>query len=145
MRTRPLTTLLFLAGAAVLLSGFTRCGHRHHRPDAARVQKHIERHVDDLIEDLDATPAQAEQLRALGQRVSAEVPDALKSHQAFRETLVDAWKSPAPDRDGLHQALDAQSQKVTGLLHRLLDVGVDLHQLLTPEQRQELTGSLPGK
>ncbi|MCA9550464.1 MAG: periplasmic heavy metal sensor [Myxococcales bacterium] len=142
MRTRLLPKILILVGAVALLSGFTRCGH-HHRPDPERVQKHISRHVEDFIDDIDATEAQATQIRALGQRVSDEVPDAMKQHRAFKKTLTDAWKSPAPEREGVHQALDAQSQRVTALMHRMLDVALDLHDVLTPEQRQEITSHLP--
>lgn len=140
--TRRLPKLLLLVGAVALLSGFTRCGH-HHRPDPARVQKHIERHVDDFIDDIDANETQAVQLRALGQRVAAEVPDAMQQHQAFKKTLVDGWRSPAPEPEALHAAVDAHSARFTALLHRMLDVGLELHQLLTPEQRKALSADLP--
>jgi len=136
---RPvLTTTLVAVAALALLSGFTRCGHRG-PPDPERVARHIDHHVDDFIDDVDANDTQAQQIRALSQRVKVKVPGLMKGHLQLKKDLRDGWRSSAPDQKALHGELDAQLERFSSFAHELLDVGLELHEILTPEQRAEVS------
>jgi len=137
MKRRLLTTSLLAISAVALLSGFTRCGHRG-APNPERVQRHMTEHVDDFIDDIDADKSQATQIKALAQRVIVQVPTAMQGHSQMKDTLHKQWASAQPDRAALHNQLDGQLKVLNGILHDMVDAMVDLHAVLTPEQRAEV-------
>lgn len=137
MKRSLVTTTLVAVGALALLSGFTRCGHRR-APDPERIARHIDHHVEDFVDDIDADKSQAKQIQALADRVKGHLPGLLEGHQAMKKDLRTNWAAESPDGPALHRALDQQLGRVSGALHELLDVGIGLHQVLTPEQRAEV-------
>lgn len=137
MKRSLVTTTLVAVGALALLSGFTRCGHRR-APDPERIARHIDHHVEDFVDDIDADESQAKQIQALADRVKGHLPGLLEGHQALKKDMRDGWASESPDGEGLHRALDAQLARVSDTLHEVLDVGLGLHRVLTPEQRAEV-------
>lgn len=137
MKRSLLTTTLVAVSAIALLSGFTRCGHRR-AADPERVARHIDRHVDDFIDDIDADESQAKQIRGLSARIKPHVPELMKGHQALKKDFKAGWASEAPDGEALHKALDGQIQRMSSLMHEVLDAGLELHRVLTPEQRKEV-------
>lgn len=137
MNKRIVTRTLLALSAVALLSGFTRWGH-HRAINPERVQRHMTERVDDFIDDVEADESQAAQIRAVASRITVQVPGVVRGHQALKESLHKAWASPKPERGALHSQLDAQLKTATGLLHDLLDAGLDVHDILTPEQRKEV-------
>lgn len=137
MKNRTLPRILLALAAVGLLSGFTRCGH-HREIDAARIERGAERIVEDVADEVDASDAQTEQMRGLAKRLTPQVLPIVKGHRALKSDLQKAWSEPAPERAPLHAELDAQLDRVESLLHDALDVALDLHGLLTPEQREEI-------
>jgi protein CpxP len=139
---RTLTTTaatLLAAGAVVTLVAWGGGCHRSHRHDPAEVSAFVTDRVDDALDDLDATAEQRTRLHAVKDRMLAS---GLKFHDASKggkEVVLEAWKSPNPDAARLHALVDQRFDEMRALAHQAVDAGVEVHGVLTPEQREKVT------
>ena len=128
-----------LAGAfagLALLTGFAGgCAAHHHPRDPAEVASFVSSHVDDMLDGLDATPAQRQQIHAITDKLVTDGL-ALRGGQAdARKALVAQWDSAAPDRAQIHALIDQRIDALRAFAHEAADSAVDVHGLLTPDQR----------
>jgi periplasmic protein CpxP/Spy len=56
-------------------------------------------------------------------------------HRAF----LDEWKAASPDKARLHQLVDERVEAFRKVAHEAVDAGVEVHDVLTPEQRAKIT------
>ncbi len=124
----------------VALTGFRGgCGGHGHGRDPAQLAAFVTDRVDDALDDLDATPDQRARVHALKDRLLAAGKDAHAGHDEARAALLAEWKADAPDRTKLHALVDARVEALRKLGHEAVDAGVEVHGVLTPEQRAKLT------
>ncbi len=122
----------------VTLTGFgCHPGHGHPR-DPAQVAKFVNARVDDLLDDVDATPDQRTKIHAIADRMLAEGQAMRAGHKDAHDTLLAQWKSEAPDKAQLHALVDARMDALRKLAHDAVDAGVEAHDALTPAQREKL-------
>lgn len=134
-----ISKLLFVVTAFALLTGFGRCGHRHRHDISGEDAKEMaEDHVEDFIDHVDATEPQAQQLRAVAKPLIDDIPSLIEDHRATQSALRAEWASPNPDKEKVHQIIDERASELTKLVHRIADAVFEAHQILTPEQRQEI-------
>jgi Spy/CpxP family protein refolding chaperone len=130
---------LVLVVGAVTLTGFRGgCGHHGPGRDPAQVAAFVNGRVDDLLDDVDATPDQRTRIHALADRMLAEGQALHADHEATHQTLLDAWKAETPDKAKLHALVDARADAFRKLAHDAVDAGVEAHDVLTPAQREKL-------
>jgi Spy/CpxP family protein refolding chaperone len=126
-------------GGLVLLAGFGpggRCGgHGHgHGPGAAMLGHHL----DDVLDDVEATPEQRQKITAVKDRL-LEKGRAL--HGARRDgmrELLAQWESPTPDAAAVHAHIDARAKEMQAFAHEVADGLAEVHSILTPEQREKI-------
>jgi Spy/CpxP family protein refolding chaperone len=132
--------VLALVVGVVALTGFGGgCGH-HGGPgrDPAKVAAFVNGRVDDLLDDVDATPDQRTRIHAIADRMLAE-GQALHADQAeTHATLLEQWKAQTPDKAKLHALVDARVDAFRKVAHDAVDAGVEAHDVLTPAQREKL-------
>jgi periplasmic protein CpxP/Spy len=134
------TTLFALLGL-VSLTG-AACHRGHHDVDPARAKAWIHSHVEDTLEDLDATAAQKTSLSAVEERlVNQGFALKAESKQAKGELLAQ-FKSPTPDKTRVHALIDARADAYRKFAHDAADAMLEVHQTLTPEQRAKLEKKL---
>ncbi len=129
-----------LIPAAILALSLSACGGRHMSPE--RVEKQLNDSVEDLLDDVDATPAQRTRTAELEKQILTDVLPLMKQGTEARATLVEQWKTPVPDSAKVHSLIDAELDSVRAFTHKLADAAIAFHQLLTPEQRQVVTKRL---
>lgn len=135
-RTRFLLTLASLAGV-VTLAGWGRCGPpRSHDP--AEMAAYVRDRVDDVLDDLSATDAQRTQIHAVEERMLARAASLHQGRDADRAELLAQWQSATPDKARLHALVDQRFEAMRALAHEAVDAGVEVHDVLTPEQRAKL-------
>lgn len=127
----------WIAAAAVFSLALTGCRGRGMDPE--RVEKQISYQVEDLLDDVDATPAQRTRTEELKKQLVTDLAPLMKQSDATRSTLVEQWKAPIPESGKVHALIDGQFDAMRALTHKLADAAIEFHQLLTPEQRQVLT------
>lgn len=136
--TSSVAALAALAAGFVLLTGF-HGGCTGHHPDPARIDKMVTAHLDDALDDLKATDAQRAQVLALKDKLLKDVA-ALRQGQAdAKRALVAQWDSATPDRAAVHALVDARIDAIRAFAHEAADAGLDLHGILTPEQRAQIS------
>ncbi|MCC6336959.1 MAG: periplasmic heavy metal sensor [Myxococcales bacterium] len=133
MKTLMLTGALGLT----LAVGATGCGRGADRLE--RAEKLVDWKVADAMDDLDATPRQAERAQGLAKGLVVEARPLVKQALEARDVLIAEWKTNKPDSAKVHAVVDSQLDAARGFVHRVADAAIELHGLLTPEQRDEVT------
>lgn len=123
----------------VALTGFHGgCGRHRHGRDPAQLAAFVTDHVDDALDDLDATPEQRTRIHAVKDRLLAGGAKAREGHGEVHEAILAEWRSQAPDAARLHALVDARAEELRALAHEAVDSGIEVHGILTPEQRERL-------
>jgi Spy/CpxP family protein refolding chaperone len=128
---------LVLVLGAVALAGFG-CGHHGHPRDPAQVAKFVNARVDDLLDDVDATPDQRTRIHAIAERMLAEGQTLRADHAKVHDTLLASWRAETPDKAALHALVDARIDALRTAAHDAVDAGLEAHDVLTPAQREKL-------
>ncbi|MDP3232301.1 MAG: Spy/CpxP family protein refolding chaperone [Myxococcales bacterium] len=128
-----------LLGLSLAVMGATGCGGGAR---AERMEKMVQWRVDDALDELDATQAQRERVQAITKDAIAKAKPIAEQGQAASAVLVTQWKSSAPDSSAVHQLVDAQLDTVRAFAHVLVDKALEVHQLLTPKQRDQISSRL---
>jgi Spy/CpxP family protein refolding chaperone len=147
-RKKAMKKILGIAGGALLLAvgvvaltgwkgGYG--GHGHHGRDPARMAAFVTDRVDGLLEDVDATADQRTRIHAVKDRMLAAGQAAREGRTEAHDALVAEWKSATPDAARLHALVDDRVEEMRALAHQAVDAGVEVHGVLTPEQREKLT------
>jgi len=121
----------------VALTG-SGCSHHGHGRDPAQVAKFVNGRVDDLLDDVDATPDQRTKIHAIADRMLAEGQAMRGDHAKVHDTILAQWKAETPDKAQLHALVDARMDELRKLAHDAVDAGVEAHDVLTPVQREKL-------
>lgn len=131
---------LALVLGAVTLTGFRGggCGGHGHGRDPARLAAFVNDRVDDLLDDVDATPEQRTRIHAIKERMLAAGKQAHEGREEVHATVLEAWKAETPDPAKLHALVDARAEAFRKLAHEAVDAGVEAHGVLTPAQREKL-------
>jgi protein CpxP len=128
-----------LMGLSVAVVGATGCGGGNR---AERMEKMVQWKVDDTLDEVDATQAQRERVQAITKDAIAKAKPLAQQAQGARATLLTQWSSTAPDANAVHQVVDAQLENVRAFAHVMVDKALEVHQLLTPKQRDQLTSRM---
>jgi protein CpxP len=131
---------LIVAAGFVTLTGFGcgRHGHGHGR-DPAEVAAFVTARVDDALDDLDATPEQRTRINAVKDRLLEAGRQAHAGQHDAHAALLAEWKSTSPDAAKLHGLVDARIDALRAFAHQAVDAGVEVHGVLTAEQREKVT------
>jgi Spy/CpxP family protein refolding chaperone len=124
----------------VVLTGFGGgCGHQGGPGrDPAKVAAFVNGRVDDLLDDVDATPDQRTKIHAIADRMLAEAQALHGDHAQTHETFLAQWKAETPDKAQLHALVDARIEAFRKVAHDAVDAGVEAHDVLSPAQREKL-------
>jgi Spy/CpxP family protein refolding chaperone len=128
---------LVLVLGAVALAGFG-CSHHGHPRDPAQVAKFVNARVDDLLDDVDATPDQRTKIHAIADRMLAEGQALRADHGTVHDTVLAQWRAETPDKASLHALVDARMDALRKAAHDAVDAGVEAHDVFTPAQREKL-------
>ncbi len=131
---------LLAVGAFVTLTAFAGCGRGHGHPrDPAEMAAFVGARVDDLLDDVDATPDQRTRIHAVKDRLFAAGQEARAGTKEAHEAVLAEWKSASPDAAKLHALVDQRIDAMRAFAHQAVDAGVEVHGILTAEQRDKLT------
>lgn len=132
---------IFTVGALsfVLLTGFGGCRRDTPEERARHVDRIAHHVVDDVMDDVDANDDQRARVQKLADGVVKDVVPLIEQHPAVRAELWTQWSSKQPDAKRVHAIVDDRVDAVRGLLHKVADAVLEVHSILTPEQRAEIT------
>jgi len=136
---------LGILGAALLVGGFATLTAFRHGPggcgghgDPARMERFIGARLDDVLDDLSATPEQRAKIVAVKDRLVAEGKALRAAQPEAHALLLEQWESPNPDVARVHALVDQKADAMKGFAHKAADAMAEVHATLTPEQRAQL-------
>lgn len=130
------------AFAAIALLGAFRAHGGLHGRDPAEVAAMVSTHLDDALDDLDATPAQRQSIHAIADRLVADAMKLRGEHAGTHRELVAQWDAAQPDAAKLHALVDARIEEVRAVAHEAVDGAIQAHGILTPDQRAKVSRKL---
>jgi len=134
-----LTTVL--GASALMLTGCHAHGFQHDQGfiTPERIQKIIEWKLNDFMDTVDATPAQRERIRTVADGLIARGRAMHLEMAEHHRALFNEWKSESPDLDRIRSILDDASERKAMFAKEVAAAVVELHGILTPEQRDQIT------
>jgi periplasmic protein CpxP/Spy len=138
-----LVTTLALMGLAAGALGLTAFrGHGPGHGDPAHMEKFINNRLADMLDDLHATDAQRQQITAIKDKLVADHKALRASHADTKKELLAQWQADKPDAAKVHAIVSEKASGMTGFANEVADALVQVHGILTPDQRAQLTKKL---
>ncbi len=103
-----------------------------------RIKKMISWKVDDVLDDIDASDSQIERVNQIKENLFKEGEAMIKKCMADHENMLAEWKSETPDKDKIRAYVDNHLEAKRQMAYKLVDASMELHDILTPEQRAQL-------
>jgi len=138
-------TLFVVTGAlaAVLVAGTAVAGPRgFFSKDESKAKRAIAHAVDDLMDDLDGTDAQRKAMHDVANRLYADVAPLQAEKENARAELRALLLSDKVDAAAVHATVDERTAEMVKGAHRAADAAIELHAILTKEQRAALVEKL---
>lgn len=130
--------LATIAAGFVLLSGFRGHGGCGSHRDPAHMHKMIAAHIDDVLDEVKATPEQRARITAIRDRLLAE-GKALHAERDVHQELLAQWDAPSPDMARINGLIDQHGDALKAFVHHVADGLAEVHAVLTPEQRAQIS------
>ena len=142
---KQLAATLFATAAFLMLTGFHSrgCGSSSPEQRAKRATRMVHEYTDDFLDEVDATDDQRNKVHGLADRVLEQAMPLIPEQQKAKQELIAQWKSKSPDSARVHAIIDERVTAVTKVIHTGADALIELHRLLTPEQRAEINERFP--
>jgi Spy/CpxP family protein refolding chaperone len=121
--------------AIALLAAF---GGRYYqgRHDPKQAYQFITNRVNSMLDEIKATDEQRTQINSLKDKLWQEGMSLKTSHQGLHQDLMALWDADKVDPAQAHALVDQRIDALRAFAHDAVDSGIQLHNLLTPEQRQ---------
>jgi len=128
----------FAVVACAALAGVAIAANRLTNRDPNRAYQHITSKVDRLMNEINATDAQRAQINQLKDQLFKEGMDLRQNRQSLRQELFANWDAAQVNASDVHAQVDKQVDAWRGFAHDAADASIQLHDLLTPDQRTQL-------
>ncbi len=139
------TRVLGIAGvtAVVLGSAVAFAGFPWHGGHSEKFLRHmVEAHVEEALDSINATPDQRQKVAAMQDKLLADFKQNKDARRGLMTTLADQFALDQMDTSALDQAIEPTVQAQSQLRTDLRQAVGELHDLLTPDQRQKLVARM---
>jgi Spy/CpxP family protein refolding chaperone len=138
--------LAFSAASFVLLTGFHGgCGRTDTPESRARmINRMATAKVEDFLDDLDATDPQRRRVHEIKDELIKQGMPLIDAQKRAKEELKVEWAAETPNVGRVHAIIDDRIDGIRAFIHKIADGAIEVHQLLTPKQRAEITGMCHG-
>src|SRR5260370_26317728 len=127
-----------VTGAAAAAAAAAQRAYR----DPKQVHDFINRRVDRLMDQINATDAQRTQIKQIKEKLCSEGMDLKSSQRAVRRDLLAGWDAPQVNADDVNARVDKQVEAFRAFAHDVANASIQLHDILTPEQRAQVKTEL---
>src|SRR5450755_3479793 len=105
-------------------------------------QRMVDAHLEEVLDDLKATPEQRHQITQLKIGITADFQGMQDSRKALMTTLAQQFPADRLDAATLDSAADPLVKSQDKLRQDIRDAVVQIHGILTPTQRQQLASKI---
>jgi protein CpxP len=129
---RILVVALAIAGIGTLAAW----KHGGHHGDLSAM---VGARVDKVLDEVNATPDQRAKITAIRDRLVEKAKALHAGRKGDLQAALAQWDSPNPDRNAIHARIDQHAQATQAFAHEVADALVEVHGILTPDQRATLS------
>lgn len=104
----------------------------------SKVEAQLMERLDERLDDIDASAEQRKRVRELARGTLPEIKALRRTTLPRQREIMAELKQPAPDRKKLTELIDKNVEEGNAYMHRMLDVLLEGHGLLTQKQRDQL-------
>lgn len=133
-----IATLAVLGLTATAGTAFAWFGHRGGHGHA-KIKSFIDWRVNDVLNDLEASTVQREQITIIKDRLFAVGEGYAKSRPETRKAFLAQWNTATPDKAEVHRLVDERIDEIRAIAHQAADAALEVHQTLEPKQRAAIT------
>jgi Spy/CpxP family protein refolding chaperone len=137
---KTLVTALTLV--AVGVGGLTLTAFRGHHGDPAQLDQMVEKRLTKMLDTVQATDAQRQQITAIKDKVLADGKALRAAHKGTHQQLLALWKSDQPDVAQVHALVDARADAMKKFADEVADAMIQVHGILTPAQRAKVADQI---
>lgn len=132
-RIIPVVAALALAGI-----GIGACVAEVKQSPEERAIAFVDQRVEEALDEIEATDAQRTRAHELKEELIADFKKVHAGHEERHALVKELWLSDEVDPKKAHQMVDERIDTMRATAHKVTDAALELHQLLTPEQRKIL-------
>ena len=129
-----LVVVAFATGALALTAA------RSHGP--ARMDRFLTHRVEDMLDDVHATDAQRQQVLGIKDKLVADGKALHAGQSDVKSQLLAQWQADKPDAARVHALVDGRADAMKSFAGEVADAILQVHDILTPEQRAVVTKKL---
>lgn len=126
-----------LAVATLGLGALALAAFRGHC-DPAQREAAVTKRVEKMLDDVQATPAQRQQILAIKDKLMADGKALRASHADTRTQLLALWNADQPDPAQVHALVDGRADAMKSFADEVADAVLQVHGILTPAQRAQV-------
>jgi protein CpxP len=104
-----------------------------------KAYRFISARVENVLDDVNATDVQRQQVNAVKDELFDQGKNLKAGMESSREELKAQWLSPTVDRSKVDQLVDQRIDALRGFAHQVAGGMIKIHDILTPEQRLQLS------
>jgi protein CpxP len=124
------------------LAGFAVAAGRYENRGPKRRYEMITRKVDQMMDQIEATDAQRAQINQLKDKLFNEGMELRSSQRGLTRELLADWDAAQVDAKGVHAQVDKRIEALRAFAHDAADASIQVHDILTAEQRAQLKQEL---
>jgi len=125
-------------GSAVALASFGWHGGHNEK----FIRRMVDAHVEETLDRIGATPDQRQKVSAIEDKLLADFQQSRLAHRELLKTLTGQFAQNQMDPAVLDQAFQPMTQAQDQLRAEMRQAIGDVHDLLTPDQRQKLVNEV---
>lgn len=110
--------------------------------DPAKMDAHVERMVKRFASKVDATPEQQQKLAVIAKAAAKDIVPVRDKLREARKQALDIARASTVDRAAMEKLRAEQLQLADAVSRRMTQALADAADVLTPEQRQKITGRM---
>lgn len=121
---------------SIILAIFITAGCKRksfHNPE--RIKSMVSWHIDDILDDIDATDEQTAKINAVKDRVLNHVIEKYKKGKAHKLEAVKVWEGDTIDMAKVYARIDEKMVEKKKTAYMVADALKEIHGVLTTEQR----------
>ncbi|MFC1523919.1 Spy/CpxP family protein refolding chaperone [Thermodesulfobacteriota bacterium] len=103
-----------------------------------RFEKMVNWVFEDLMDEIDATDSQQQQLSVIKDQLLKECNELHGSKAEMHNLFLEGLRKESPDSAEVHSLVDQRLEQFGVFAHSLADSMLEVHKILTPEQREIL-------
>lgn len=135
---RRMKIIGIVTACVAVLAGVSLAANRFGPRDPERAYAFISASVNRMMDKIDATDAQRAQINQIKDRLFKEGAAFRQDRWNMRQQFFANWDAPQVDASEVHARVDQQVNELRTFAHDLADASIQVHDLLTPEQRATL-------